>query len=573
MHLKSIWKRVMALLLCAVLLLTLAVVSPARADDDPPDDDDDAPPASVVKTAKVLKEGGSEESGDPDAPVPVSVGDFIEYTLTVNVEEPPPPSAKYDVVFLLDWSASLDIYSDSSAKSSRVLAKDTVLQISEKIIDTYAGSRVAVMGLNSGIQGKNKDNIAYMYLQYDTPFVSTEAEYHSIIEAAFQADPYLRNDDVPSFIRAGIDKFDGTATSYGGGTDDTTSRYIPIKRPISRDQSDAADRIPVLIIISDFQYTPTEANSLVPRMTAQFNRFKTAYPEGIVLALRCDHIMNADYTGTTYNSRLDAWMSLGGTNAQGEARWRWINFTKSTDHGNDNALFWSIFQSQVPNLDASVQLIDELPSGLEFNSATPTPQSTQDGKIIWDMTTLPVGESTYTIKVQVTEENVFENQAELIVNSEERFESNPTYHSSVVDMATIYVRQVVINRDNNAVSAPQKGYVTLATDDGAHNLVCESGTNSSVAFTQYDVVRTQQDDAALTGIIPQYFEYAGHVATTQEFPAHDPAARDPRHVLLDFDSSAVYWVTIYIQPMATTPGNNKSTEATNEFGTIYSRAV
>jgi hypothetical protein len=72
-------------------------------------------------------------------------------------------------------------------------------------------------------------------------------------------------------------------------------------------------------------------------------------------------------------------------------------------------------------------------------------------------------------------------------------------------------------------------------------------------------------------IVPQYYEYVGHVATTTDV-THDPKDMQTNLTILDYGVNGEYWVTMYIRPKATKPGDHTWDFRTNKFGKIYGPA-
>jgi hypothetical protein len=113
--------------------------------------------------------------------------------------------------------------------------------------------------------------------------------------------------------------------------------------------------------------------------------------------------------------------------------------------------------------------------------------------------------------------------------------------------------------DNTGVSR------NITTESGAHGV-------GTTPFTDYrltpDPLTPNNLFYRVTDIVPQYYEYAGYVATTTDV-AHDPKDLQTNLLILDYGVNAEYWVTMYIRPKATNPGDYTWDFRTNEFGKIY----
>ncbi|MDR0347298.1 MAG: hypothetical protein LBH56_02875, partial [Coriobacteriales bacterium] len=105
---------------------------------------------TISKTAEVL-DRGIKGAGSAASPIKVKVGEKIKYTITVDTNTPLPPRPRYDVLFVLDWSASMNAaygrkqtpeeIAGGYTASARVLAKQTIESLSRRIFDEYPDSR------------------------------------------------------------------------------------------------------------------------------------------------------------------------------------------------------------------------------------------------------------------------------------------------------------------------------------------------------------------------------------------------------------------------------------------------
>jgi hypothetical protein len=93
---------------------------------------------------------------------------------------------------------------------------------------------------------------------------------------------------------------------------------------------------------------------------------------------------------------------------------------------------------------------------------------------------------------------------------------------------------------------------------------------AATPFTSYALAPSADPLWTVKDIVPQYYEYAGYVATATE-TAHKPSDAQTGPILLDVDASDEYWVTVYIKPMAAAPGDYTWDSHSNEFGQIFAK--
>ncbi|MDR1798253.1 MAG: hypothetical protein LBR44_12620 [Clostridiales Family XIII bacterium] len=579
---------------------------------DPPDPPD--PPAVVTarKDAKVLPSGGGEGStapGTAEAPVPVKVGDEIEYTITVNSARPQRP-AQYDVLFVLDWSRSMTHpYGDlafapdggpyaglvesypETGLAARVAAKDTLLALSRRVMDTYPGSRVAVMGLNTytkqGSIYTNEGRDDLVNLQVDTPFVGKEG-YEQAIENAFTREPDYEGDDNATFLKAAIDKLQGAPTVYGGYAS------VPAKSPVPRENADG--RIPVIVHISDFEMLELaearpDLHAPVPHYWSaaaapQAERY-AAMDGAVYIAVRTIHTFHkvsalsvAYQYGLVTREEVAAGKEAGTAKAEqlvyGDPLEQYVLGKSASFHGlvfderqspeQQTEALWAFLRQQMP-LATAAAVEDVLPDGLEYVSSDPAAVVEPPGTVRWAIVDLPEGDTVLKVKARVRESGVFRNQARVTVSDggggARAVDTNETWHRADERTYRLHLRQVVTARGNNPVELPAAGYALLRFGDGssggvASAVIVPSGT-SAPPFAPFALAfpgagRTLE----AADVVPQYYEYVGYVRTAEDpgapgGPAHTPAAIEAGTPSLDYSKNGEYWVTLYIRPRLLTP--------------------
>ncbi len=141
----------------------------------------------------------------------------------------------------------------------------------------------------------------------------------------------------------------------------------------------------------------------------------------------------------------------------------------------------------------------------------------------------------------------------------------------------VNVRQVILE-PNALLREPSYGFfivntakTTDWTDIGSsRNVTANSGRElQDVKFASYKFRKENKYYGLTLGwITPQYYQYEGYIAT-KENVLHNAADRNPSpEIQLDYNDENSYWVTIYLKPTVTNPGNYSWDEAANKFGTI-----
>ena len=317
---------------------------------------------SISKTARV--NGGDEKTGSAADPIIVHKGDNIEYILSLTAPVPSEIPVRYDVVFVLDWSNSMNqSYDLIPGSNARIMAKDTILAISEYIFTEYPDSRISVMGLNA--YENNTMDMDKLYLEVDTPFVGKD-EYISIIQNAYPSYPgYMTKyaeDTNMLFLRAAVDKLAGNETTYGGFKFGSTN--VPLRTVNIRSENDM-QRIPLIIQISDFQMTSydTTKDQNWALMNQEITRLRTLLPEAVFLAVRTDHYANDNYNKAIDDYYMNKFILIGGTrNGSANTKWGWIKFTGTQTMDAD---LEGLLQTKAPPKARTDAIItDTLPAGI-----------------------------------------------------------------------------------------------------------------------------------------------------------------------------------------------------------------
>ncbi|MDR2525465.1 MAG: DUF11 domain-containing protein [Oscillospiraceae bacterium] len=491
-------------------------------------------PVTGTKTARVLPSGATN-SGTETVPVVVEAEQQVEYTISVNNQNIPGVGASpnYDVVFALDWSGSMG--------SNRTAAKNLIAQLCGKVFTDYPDSRISIMGLNC------THNLTYnpinLFLQIDTPFVRSDA-YDSHLSNAFSVNPTFMQDDMPMFIRAATDKFANVANVYGGNGSEA-------RTPVLRG---ASDNIPVLVLIAD------NSNADGGQMQTQLQRFKTLFPDGIVIGLCYGAGFNG---GWAYMDAVD------------NVNWRHmtVNAASSVD------AVYDVFKGAVvtiPVIETTVE--DLLPAGMTYVSSTPAGATTSVDaatgrtRVRWHFDDIGLGIKTFKIVTRVTKNRIaetdYDNVAEITAAGQSKVVTNMTYHRMTNTMK-LHIRQMVMNRDGTTVPLPAAGYLKATNNGLVLGLETLSGLEgkSQTPFTEYFLPLNTDPLYLMETIVPQYYSYAGYVATTTNTP-HSSGSRTTGSLTLDYTNNYEQWLTVYLIPQE--PGGRYTTDSrTNDFGKLH----
>lgn len=415
-------------------------------------------PIIARKDAQVQRNGtGAYEPIDNGDVTPVSItpDDIIKYTITATKNRAQIEPYKYDVVFCVDWSASMGPFDNASSglSASRYISQE----LAKMIIDTYPGSRVAFQGINlttispvTGGSGNLSGDARDVYLQADTPFVDNYVDYNAHCANAYSLSPMWTQDDCALFFRAAFEKLYGPVPGTFGfsvaptqfsngltvwGSPLSPGSGYPAAGQAVQARSDTT-RIPLIVLVSDWQLTDVHLTQTQQwlRMFNVAQQFHDLCPTGIFLPI---HMTTKTPTGTD---------PLGGTGYTtlsnlaniGEGKWGYLNAQPySTNEARATAVL-NLIKELAPLTDDTGTVKDVLPAGLEIVSYSPaganvTYNAAGDQYTIeWSMDSFPDGTSTYEIicKVsdQVLDSKYFDNTAVITSSFQDDCITNTTHH-------------------------------------------------------------------------------------------------------------------------------------------------
>ncbi|WP_348921786.1 MucBP domain-containing protein [Enterococcus rotai] len=219
---------------------------------------------------------------------PSDTGQYdLEYSLPTVLGLPESKNVKYDVMFVLDWSGSMDgilmglpAYPDEGvpANKPRLHAKHLITELSQLVLNNYQGSRIRLFGLNAPTTN------ADVYVNIDTGFFGNEVGWESKVKNAYNT----------------------TVANNADNQVGNLKKVVPIMKADRNPSS-----VPVIIYLTDFQLYSDRypAGSMTNNPLTDYRNILTEYsrisPAGdqgpIYLAVRYDH--NGNYVPTTGKAR------------------------------------------------------------------------------------------------------------------------------------------------------------------------------------------------------------------------------------------------------------------------------
>jgi hypothetical protein len=498
---------------------------------------------TFAKTARVLP-SGQENPGSEQNPVRVGVGEQIEYILRVNnAQDSPFANRRYDVLFLLNLSDSMERAMEAGGKSALAYAKDMVSGMSGYIFDNYPDSRVALMGMSAPVSSANSESDVSVDFssQTGTAFYHGKSGYQSVIA------PKL-------------------ASIQGAMPNHDEAAYLNYAWDYIRMQGDA-QRVPVVVLLSDFQ--AAEHAYWTDAMKAAAAKYRNS--SYALVPIRLDHAGNAE--GYFDTGKYSEYMA---ENVMLASHWNWMKVAYGASQATAMAEFRDVFTGTVP-LPYEAEIVDSLPEGLKYASPAPSAENGITVKNVGgvDVVTIDADqlkqgatEFRFTARIESSGANGrFVNAAQLSYRNEAIW-SNKTYHAI---LNGLHVRSMAVP-GGESLKLPAKGYQTLSQALGS--TLASSGLTSpfgaygigDTPYADYKVSPTMAKPT-LSALAPQGYEYIGHVLTTAE-AQHAPASAQPGPASLDYGSGANYYVTFFYRPLDSGGSESSSHTATNDLGTV-----
>ena len=428
--------KVLCLLLAAALTISYAAQINNSAYGDPPANDsaNDSANDNISKSA-YLNGSAIAENGTASNPVEVSIGDLIHYSIsTVNEVDTVVVPVKYDVLFVLDWSGSMNTSMNTGGDYAWAYQRSITLDMCDFIISNCPGSRVAVMAMNAVLNCYYRQE--YTNIQFQTDFLEAAAYagQRPGIDAALMVSHAYIQDDNGSFLDAAIDKMAGVpGASYGGPSTGGAVSVDP------RTGSDLDERLPVIIHISDFQMTEEAGgmNASGARYWSEVmkgcaDRLESLLPTGRLQTVRLDHSFNAAFSLSLYDGLMEDYLSPAG-----RADWGFTKVAYNTPYDEALASVKEDFAAitTVEALQGTI-INDPVPAGLAVDVASISHGGVYDPAshtITWDLTDEEAGEVTVGFDAIVSElTEVYVNSASAVFVDGSAGASNATYHQPLV---------------------------------------------------------------------------------------------------------------------------------------------
>ncbi|EOL49907.1 MucBP domain-containing protein [Enterococcus caccae] len=194
----------------------------------------------------------------------------LEYDLPTVLGLPANKKVKYDVMFVLDWSGSMDSpIAGLDPAIPRFHGKEMILNLSKLVLNDYTGSRIRIFGLNS----PTRNNTTINDDVNQKGFLEKVPGWEQMVDKSFEKDKTYNEDNQVGNLEY----------------------VVPI---MEREKN--PDAIPVIVYLSDFQLAARPVNSLTKNVVTdykdiltRFNNIPVAGDQGpIYIAVRYDHSGN-----------------------------------------------------------------------------------------------------------------------------------------------------------------------------------------------------------------------------------------------------------------------------------------
>jgi hypothetical protein len=238
---------------------------------------------------------------------------------------------------------------------------------------------------------------------------------------------------------------------------------------------------------------------------------------------------------------------------------------------------YGVFKGSVPAIPVIPGTVsDLLPAGMTYVSSTPAGTTSVDAatgrtRVTWTTEDFGLGLSYYRVVATATKNRLPEtnyiNVAQLQADGQAPVTTNATYHR-MTNVMKLRIRQMVLNRDGTSVPLPGIGYYNMQNNGVNLGLDSLSGLDgvSQTPFTEFILPLNADTTYDIQDLVPQYYTYAGYVATTTNTP-HNSASRSSGSIVLDYANNYEQWLTVYIIP-AEPAGRYTWDIRTNDFGKL-----
>ncbi|EOI00230.1 hypothetical protein UAW_00096 [Enterococcus haemoperoxidus ATCC BAA-382] len=304
----------------------------------------------LIETVRKLEKATTLGRLDPSIKAlnnfPNALGQYdLEYELPTILALPQNKKMKYDVMFVLDWSGSMNSPTLAGLNPAipRFHGKEMIINLSKLVLNDYNGSRIRIFGLNSPTRNSTiiNDDVD------QKEFLGNVAGWEQKIDKSFEKDKTYDEDNQVGNLEY----------------------VVPIM-----EKERNADAIPVIIYLSDFQLSARPTNTLTKNVVTDYKdiltRFNNIPVQGdqgpIYIAVRYDHSGNYNprtgaprWAGGTIESpgQTGTYNSLQDDVTKGRKFWNWMavtatNKTSTDPHAvqapNATAQFMKLFTDSLP---------------------------------------------------------------------------------------------------------------------------------------------------------------------------------------------------------------------------------
>jgi hypothetical protein len=253
-----------------------------------------------------------------------------------------------------------------------------------------------------------------------------------------------------------------------------------------------------------------------------------------------------------------------------------VNWAHMVVSGVSVDAVYGVFKGAVPFTPIiETTIVDLLPAGMTYVSSTPAgATATIDpvtGRTIvrWHFDDIALDTTYYKIVVNVAKNRSaltdYINTATVDAAGQGTVLTNATYHR-MKNVMKLHIRQMVLNRNGTTVPLPGIGYYNMQNNGVNLGLDSLSGLDgvSQTPFTEYILPLSTDVLYAIQDLIPQYYTYAGYVATPTN-ATHNSASRSTGSIVLNYTNDYEQWLTVYLIPAEPT-GKYTWDIRTNDFG-------
>ncbi|WP_375178627.1 MucBP domain-containing protein [Enterococcus rotai] len=247
----------------------------------------------------------------------------LEYDLPTVLGLPADKKVKYDVMFVLDWSGSMNSPTLAGLEPAipRFHGKELIINLSKLVLNDYSGSRIRIFGLNS----PTRNSVTINDDVNQKEFLENVPGWEQIVDKSFEKDKTYDEDNQVGNLE----------------------HVVPIM-----EKERNPDAIPVIVYLTDFQLSARPMNSLTKNVITDYKDILTRFhnipvsgDQGpIYIAVRYDH--SGNYNPKTGQPRwaggnieapgqTGTYNSLQDDVVKGRKFWNWMAVTATNRTSTD----------------------------------------------------------------------------------------------------------------------------------------------------------------------------------------------------------------------------------------------